>query len=123
MENVLGAAAVAMEAGDATAAAGVDRSSSLTDSLAALAAVIRAHPSNLTDLSRGLLAMRRDLAVLVRSLNASELELREVREVTGQKEIIDGLLGGKVEIDYETGKIGSVSGGQRLTHLANLSGS
>ena len=47
----------------------------------------------------------------------------EVREVTGQKEIIDGLLGGRVEIDYETGNIGSVTGGQRLTNLANLSSS
>jgi hypothetical protein len=87
--------------------------------LRALASSIKAHPSNLTDLSRGLLSMRRDLGLLVRSLNASENELNEVREVTGQKEIVEGLLEGKVEVDYETGKIGHAT--TRLTHLANVS--
>jgi len=56
--------------------------------------------SNLTGLNGlnwGLAAMRRDLGLLVKSLNASAAELNEVREVTGQKEIVDGLLRGKVE--------------------------
>ena len=44
--------------------------------VAALATLIRANPSNLTDLSRRLIVLRRDLATLVRSLNASEVELQ-----------------------------------------------
>jgi hypothetical protein len=32
-------------------------------------------------------------------------ELEEVRAVTGQKELVEGLLGGDLEVDYETGQI------------------
>eukprot|EP00615_Pteridomonas_danica_P012317 CAMPEP_0114354110 /NCGR_PEP_ID=MMETSP0101-20121206/19171_1 /TAXON_ID=38822 ORGANISM="Pteridomonas danica, Strain PT" /NCGR_SAMPLE_ID=MMETSP0101 /ASSEMBLY_ACC=CAM_ASM_000211 /LENGTH=568 /DNA_ID=CAMNT_0001495289 /DNA_START=471 /DNA_END=2177 /DNA_ORIENTATION=- len=66
--------------------------------------------------------MRRDLALLVQSINASEFELNEVKEVTGQKEVVEGLLRGKVEVDYESGKIGSLSHHHnRITRLANES--
>jgi len=40
-------------------------------------------------------------------------ELEEVRALTGQKELVEGLLGGELEVDYETGEIASVIGGAR----------
>lgn len=49
-----------------------------------------------------------------------------MREVTGQKEMVEGLQRGKVEVDYESGKIGWFNKGEhlnRMNRLANESGS
>jgi len=47
-----------------------------------------------------------------------------VREVTGQKEMVDGLLQGDVSVDYETGAISRDGIGRaRLIALANSSSS
>jgi hypothetical protein len=43
------------------------------EALQKLASAVEAHPTNLTDLSKSLIDMRRDLALLVRSINASEV--------------------------------------------------
>ena len=55
------------------------------------------------------------------------MELNEVREVTGQKEMVDGLLGGEVEVDYETGHIAGAGSHMRkrarLGHLADAASS
>ena len=55
------------------------------------------------------------------SLGRFSTSPEQVREVTGQQEVIDGLLRGRVEVDYETGKIGHASR-KRLTNLANQTG-
>lgn len=43
------------------------------EALQKLAFQVEAHPTNLTDLSKSLIDMRRDLALLVKSINASEV--------------------------------------------------